>query len=90
MESCLCCKANYEVTILNYYNLCDSCFSQFDRQKMNGRFNRNPKSTDFYTESADVYIKSGRCTHQKMTTFSEYLQRKIDNNETHINLLGFN
>jgi len=102
---CICCGDKWETDYYNFYNLCYPCFTQFDRQKMSGRFgtlgfaskNNNQQQQSqqqgqdetFYTESSKLFAESGRCTHQRKITFIEHFETKIDNGEKNINLLGF-
>lgn len=78
---CACCHEQYAMGYYNFHNLCDSCFNQFDNQKMKGRFGQlrefaeqggqgqyeQKPEPDFYTESSIEFIKSGKCNHSVTT-----------------------
>lgn len=75
---------------MDFYNLCNGCFNQFDNQKMRGCFKQlmtdscyNEK-VDFYTESSDEFVKSGYCNHKKrpnfIVGFTECLNKTLNPN----------
>lgn len=98
LSECACCHAQYEIYYCNFHNLCDSCFNQFDNQKMRGRFGQlrafadqgkedQPKSEpEFYTESSKEFIKSGRCTHSettnKMQNVIDFIRGQLVNDQS--------
>lgn len=56
---CRCCKKEWTPADWNFYDLCDECFSEFDTQKMRGRFSSlNGQEQIAYFESADEWIQS--------------------------------
>lgn len=61
---CKCCNVKFDPINGSFHTLCDPCFSNFDTQKMNGRY--APLFLGYwipYFEKSDDYVTSGRCQH---------------------------
>jgi hypothetical protein len=67
---CRCCHKQYERGDWDFYSLCDPCFANFDRIKMQARFGmiapwlkEGKLEYNMDVEDVELFIKSGTCPH---------------------------
>jgi hypothetical protein len=62
---CILCHKDYTWSMYNFYNLCDECFSKFDKLKMNGRLGKGPECETIEQFKKLIEIKKEQVMSEK-------------------------